>query len=88
MARGVLSTPGQMPLLIKFLLGATLAFAVMGCVSTQSMVQSRFAALHGCRAETVTRTASGWVVTGCGVRAQFYCFDTDGLSKNAVSTRA
>lgn len=72
----MLSNAGQMALLIRFLLSTALAVAA-GCVSTQSMVESRFLSLHGCRAETVTRTASGWVATGCGVRAQFYCFDTD-----------
>jgi hypothetical protein len=61
---------------MKFLLCAALA-AAAGCASTQSVVESRFAALHGCRAETVTPTRSGWIATGCGVRAQFYCFDTD-----------
>jgi hypothetical protein len=48
-----------------------------GCAGTRSLVESRFAALHGCPAETVTRTSGGWVATGCGVRAHFTCFDTD-----------
>jgi hypothetical protein len=56
------------------LLGLTIA---NGCASTQSLVESRFAALHGCRAESVHATAGGWVATGCGVRAHFTCFDTD-----------
>jgi hypothetical protein len=65
-----------MALLIKFLLCAALAVAA-GCASSQSVVESRFAALHGCRAEKVVPTASGWIAIGCGVRAHFYCFDTD-----------
>jgi hypothetical protein len=48
-----------------------------GCAGTQSLVESRFAALHGCRAETVRAVSGGWVATGCGVRAHFTCFDTD-----------
>lgn len=48
-----------------------------GCAGTQSLVERRFAALHGCPAETVMAVNGGWVATGCGVRAHFMCFDTD-----------
>jgi hypothetical protein len=66
------------PLLKKLPLLALFGLAMAtGCASTQSLVESRFAALHGCRAETVHATAGGWVATGCGVRAHFTCFDTD-----------
>lgn len=68
----------NLPLLKNFPLTA-LASVVLaaGCAGTQSLVESRFAALHGCPAETVTATRGGWVATGCGVRAHFTCFDTD-----------
>lgn len=64
-----------MALLKKLPLTALLVLA--GCASTQSLVERRFAALHGCRAESVHATAGGWVASGCGVRAHFTCFDTD-----------
>ena len=51
--------------------------ALAGCASTQSLVQTRFQALHGCPADVVHRTAGGFVAIGCGVRAHFVCFDTD-----------
>jgi hypothetical protein len=68
-----------MALLKNFLLtGLLILVLATGCAGTQSLVESRFAALHGCRAETVTAVAGGgWIATGCGVRAHFNCFDTD-----------
>jgi len=50
---------------------------LVGCAGTQSLVHSRFQALHGCAADAVYRTAGGFVAVGCGVRAHFVCFDTD-----------